>query len=167
MSSLSAMPEFRVRFGEITDTPALVSLINIAFVPEQVAIDGDRINAERLHPYFKTGKFLVLENDQGLAGCVYAEVRGARGYIGLLAVRPERKGRGLGRKLMTSAEEYLANAGCQAADLRTISARNDLVPLYQHLGYRETGTEAMPPEIPLKIPCHFIVMCKQLAKSQV
>jgi hypothetical protein len=34
--------------------------------------------------------------------------------------------------------------------------------MYQHLGYEETGTAAMPPEIPLKIPCHFITMSKQL-----
>jgi len=167
MASASAKPEFRIRFGEIADTPALVSLINIAFIPEQVAIDGDRIDAERLRPYFKTGRLLVLEDDQGLAGCVYAEVRGARGYIGLLAVRTELKGSGLGRKLMSSAEEYLANAGCEAADLRTISAREDLVPMYMHLGYRQTGTEAMPPEVPLKIPCHFIVMSKRIRKYEL
>ena len=128
MTTASAMPEFRVRFGEIADTPALVPLINVAFLPEQIAIDGHRISSERVQPYFKTGKFLVLENEQGLAGCVYAELRGTRGYIGLLALRPELKGRGLGRKLMVSAEEYLARAGCEGADLRTISARDDLVP---------------------------------------
>jgi GNAT superfamily N-acetyltransferase len=166
MTAAYALPEFRVRFGEIADTPSLVSLINIAFLPEQVAIDGDRISAERLQPYFKAGKFLILENEQGLAGCVYAELRGARGYIGLLALRPELKGRGLGRKLMTSAEGYLAIAGCEAADLRTISARDDLVPMYKHLGYLEVATEQMPAEIPLKVPCHFIVMSKRISKSE-
>jgi GNAT superfamily N-acetyltransferase len=167
MTTASATPEFRLRFGEIADTRALVPLINAAFLPEQVAIDGDRISAEKLQPYFKTGKFLVLENEQGLAGCVYAELHGARGYIGLLALRPELKGRGLGRKLMTAAEEYLANAGCEAAELRTISARNDLIPMYKHLGYGEMGTEKMPAAIPLKIPCHFIVMSKRLSKSDL
>ena len=165
MTSALAMPEFRERFGEIADTSALVPLINVAFIAEQIAIDGDRINAEKLQSYFKTGRFLVVENDQGLAGCVYVELRGVRGYIGLLALRPELKGRGLGRKLMASAEVYLANAGCEAADLRTISARNDLLPMYKHLGYREIGTEQMPQEIRLKVPCHFIVMSKQLPKS--
>jgi hypothetical protein len=167
---LNASPvpsEFRIRFGEIADTPALVLLINAAFIPERIAIDGDRINADRLQPYFKTGKFLVLENEAGIAGCVYAELRGTRGYIGLLALRAELKGRGLGSKLMANAEEYLASAGCEAADLRTISARDDLVPMYKHFGYRETGTEKMPAEIPLKIPCHFIVMSKRIAKSKV
>jgi GNAT superfamily N-acetyltransferase len=153
---------FRERSGEPSDTDALVKLINVAFLPEQVAIPGDRVNSEKLQPFFTNGKFLVLEDSDGLAGCVYAELRGQRGYIGLLALRPQLKGRGLGRVLMNRAEDYLAAAGCEAADLRTISARADLVPMYKHLGYEESGIAGMPAEIPLKIPCHFITMSKPL-----
>lgn len=162
MAGAGAFSEFRERFGEPADTDELVGLINVAFHPEQIAIPGDRINAEKLQPFFKTGKFLVLENSEGLAGCVYAEVRGNRGYIGLLSLRPQLKGRGLGRLLMELAEKHLSQAGCAIADLRTISARADLFPMYVHLGYQETGTTPMPPEIPLKIPCHFINMSKPL-----
>ena len=162
MKGAGAISGFRDRFGGPADTDALVLLINVAFRPEQIAIEGDRINAEKLQPFFRNGKFIVLEDDEGLAGCVYAEVRGSRGYIGLLALRPALQGRGLGKRLMALAEEYLAGAGCEAADLRTISARSDLVPIYKHLGYEETGTTPMPPEIPLKIPCHFINMSKPL-----
>jgi len=166
MPGPTATSEFRERFGEAADTNALVTIINVAFRPEQIAIEGDRINAEKLQPFFGNGRFLVLEDSAGLAGCVYAEVRGNRGYIGLLALRPKLKGRGLGRRLMLLAEEYLANAGCGVADLRTISARSDLVPMYKHLGYEETGTTPMPAEIPLKIPCHFINMSKTLRPSK-
>jgi GNAT superfamily N-acetyltransferase len=166
MSGAPAMSTFRERFGGPADTGALVSLINIAFRPEQIAIEGDRINAEKLQPLFGNGKFLLLEDEQGLAGCVYAEVRGSRGYVGLLSLRPALRGRGLGRRLMALAEDYLASAGCQAADLRTISARTDLVPMYEHLGYRITGTAPMPPEIPLKMPCHFIHMSKHLRRFE-
>jgi GNAT superfamily N-acetyltransferase len=162
----SAIPGFRERFGEPADTHALVALINVAFRPEQVAIEGDRIDPEKLQPFFGIGKFLVLEDGEGLAGCVYAEVRRARGYIGLLALRPNLQGRGLGRRLMSLAEEYLAAAGCEAADLRTISARTDLLPVYKHLGYELKGTTPMPAEIPLKIPCHFINMTKPLRRSK-
>lgn len=166
MQGASAQSDYRVRFGERADTDALVALINIAFVPEQIAIEGDRINAEKIQIFFAKGKFVVLEDGQQIVGCVYADVRAAnRGYIGLLAVRPELQGRGLGRLLMSRAEEYLAGVGCEFADLRTISARTDLVPMYRHLGYVETGTAPMPPEVPLKIPCHFITMSKDLGPS--
>jgi GNAT superfamily N-acetyltransferase len=163
MTAAGALPGMRFRFGEVADTGALVGLINVAFIPEQVAIEGDRIDAARLQAFFAKGKFLVLEDGSGVVGCVYAELRAAqRGYIGLLALYPQFHGRGLGRQLMTRAEEYLAEAGCEWADLRTISARDDLVPMYKHLGYEETGTAEMPAEIPLKIPCHFITMAKRL-----
>jgi len=162
MSGGPAISGFRERCGEPADTNALVALINVAFRPEQIAIEGDRINAEKLQPFFANGKFLILEDGEGLAGCAYAEVRGSRGYIGLLALRAKLQGQGLGRRLMALAEEFLASAGCEAVDLRTISARTDLVPMYKHLGYEETGTTPMPPEIPLKIPCHFINMSKPL-----
>ena len=162
MSGGSPLPAERLRFADQADLRALVPLINVAFLPEQAAVEGDRINAEKLQPFLAQGRFLVLEDGQGLAGCVYAEVRGERGYIGLLAVRPELQGRGLGRLLMAHAEAYLSGAGCEAADLRTISARSALVPMYEHWGYRVTGTSRMPAEVPLKIPCHYIMMSKQL-----
>lgn len=160
--SAMAVTGFRSRFAGPADSAALVPLINAAFLPEQIAIEGDRIDHETLQPYFLNGKFLLLEDGDGLAGCVYAEARGKRGYIGLLAVRPELKGRGLGRVLMEQAESYLGGAGCEAVDLRTISARDDLVPMYRHLGYEQTGTEAMPAGVKLKVPCHFVVMSKVL-----
>src|SRR5262245_42338350 len=59
MPDAGAIPDFRERFGEPADTDALVVLINVAFRPEQIAIEGDRINAERLQPFFVNGKFLV------------------------------------------------------------------------------------------------------------
>jgi GNAT superfamily N-acetyltransferase len=162
MPGVNARSEYRVRFGQPPDAAALVPLINVAFLPEQVAIEGDRISEESIQSYFTSGKFLVMEHDEGLAGCVYAEIRGNHGYIGLLALWPELKGRGLGRVLMSRAEKYLLDAGCEVADLRTISARSDLVPMYKHLGYLETGTAEMPKSIALKIPCHFITMSKSL-----
>jgi GNAT superfamily N-acetyltransferase len=162
----AATSGYRTRFAEPADSDALVPLINVAFLPEQMAIEGDRINQATLQSYFVNGKFVVLEDSDGIAGSVYAEVRGRRGYIGLLALRPELKGRGLGRLLMERAEEYLAGTGCEAVDLRTISARDDLVPMYKHLGYEQTGTEAMPAGVKLKMPCHFVVMSKVFAEPR-
>src|SRR5258708_29637322 len=135
MPDAMARPEYRVRFGEPSDANALVQLINVAFRPEQVAVEGDRISAASLQPYFASGKFLVMEHGEGLAGCVYAEIRGNHGYIGLLALQPELKGRGLGRVLMSRAEEYLAGARCEGAEPTKMNARSDLVADDKPLGY--------------------------------
>ncbi len=87
-------------------------------------------------------------------------------YLGLLCVAPSQQGKGLGRKLMDAAEEFAANAGCVAMDLRTISPRSDIQPFYQHLGYAVTGTSPVPAEVAMAVPSHFVHMSKSLVKAQ-
>jgi GNAT superfamily N-acetyltransferase len=144
------------------DVEALVGLINAAFRVELPFIEGDRIDAKGVRSYMTKGKFLVAEDRAGLAGCVYVELRGDRGYVGLLGVVPPRQGTGLGRKLMDAAERYFRDAGCRAIDLRVISARTPLPAFYRHLGYLEIGTAPFAPEVPAKVPCHYILMSKSI-----
>ncbi len=145
------------------DVEPLARLINTAFVVEQPFIEGDRIDPEGIRAYMEKGKFLVAENSTGLAGCVYVELRGERGYLGLLSVDPPRQGTGLGRKLMDAAENYFHAAGCRAIDLRIISPRTPLPAFYAHLGYSQTGTAPFTTDVPVKVPCHYILMTKSLS----
>lgn len=159
----SDLENVHIRRAESADVDALSALINIAFRVELPFIEGDRINPDGVREYMKKGKFLVAEDSAGLAGCVYVEVRGARGYLGLLGVEPRRQGTGLGRKLMTAAEEFFRAANCVAIDLRIVSARAPLPAFYRHLGYFETATAPLPSDAPVKVPCHYILMSKMLA----
>jgi GNAT superfamily N-acetyltransferase len=152
----------RIRLAENNDVEPLSRLINAAFRVEQPFIEGDRINPDGVRSYMEKGTFLLAEDSSGLAGCVYIELRGDRGYVGLLGVDPPRQGTGLGRNLMDSAENYFREAGCRAIDLRIVSARTPLPAFYRHLGYVETGTAPFPPDAPAKVPCHFILMSKSL-----
>ncbi len=106
---------------------------------------------------------MLAEDAAGLTGCVYVELRGDRGYLGLLGVDPQRQGSGLGRKLMDAAEKFFREAGCVVVDLRVVSARTPLPSFYGHLGYLETGTAPFSPDVPAKVPCHYILMSKILA----
>jgi GNAT superfamily N-acetyltransferase len=154
--------DLRIRLGQNHDAEALARLINAAFRVEQPFIEGDRTNPDGVRAYLEKGKFLLAEDSAGLAGCVYVEIRGARGYLGLLGVDPPRQGAGLGRRLMDAAEHYFREAGCRAVDLRIVSARIPLPAFYRHLGYVETGAAPFPPDAPAKVPCHFILMSKLL-----
>src|SRR6267143_5874820 len=162
-NSLPDRNDARIRLAQGADALALAGLINIAFRVELPFIEGDRINADGVREYMKKGKFLLAEDSAGLAGCVYVEVRGDRGYLGLLAVELRRQGTGLGRELMNAAEDFFRTANCVAVDLRIISARTPLPAFYRHLGYVETGIAPLPPDAPVKVPCHFILMSKMLA----
>jgi GNAT superfamily N-acetyltransferase len=164
-ASANARPssnDLRIRIGHSNDVESLTQLINAAFLVEQPFIEGDRINPDGVRAYMEKGKFLLAEDSAGLAGCVYVELRGDRGYLGLLGVDPPRQGSGLGRKLMGAAENYFREAGCRAVDLRIVSARTPLPAFYRHLGYSETGTAPFPPDASAKVPCHFILMSKYL-----
>jgi GNAT superfamily N-acetyltransferase len=152
----------RIRLALETDVEPLVRLINSAFRVELPFIDGDRIDREGVGTYMAKGKFLVAEDFAGLAGCVYVELRGGRGYLGLLSVDPPRQGAGLGRKLMDAAEDYFREARCVAVDLRVISPRAPLPAFYRHLGYSEAGTAPFAASVPTKVPCHYILMSKSI-----
>jgi GNAT superfamily N-acetyltransferase len=155
--------QLSIRFAQDADIAALATLINAAFRVELPFIEGDRTNPDGVRTYMQKGKFLLAEDAAGLAGCVYVELRGDRGYLGLLGVDPPRHGTGLGRKLMDAAESYFREAGCRGVDLRTVSARTPLPAFYRRLGYFETGTAPFAPDVPVKTPCHYILMSKSFS----
>lgn len=153
----------RVRSGVSEDAEAIARLINQAFVVESIAFDGDRTNLHEVRSLMTGGKFLLVEDAEGLAGSVYVEIRGDRSYLGLLSVSPDHQGRGLGRLLVTAAEDFSRSAGCRAIDLRTISPRAEaLLPFYRRLGYTQIGTAPFPLHVPVKVPCHYVLMSKSL-----
>jgi len=150
----------RVRIAVAADAEAVTALINAAFVVEKFFIDGDRVNLEMVRGFLARGEFLIADDAAGVAGCVYAEVRGDRGYLGLLSVDPARQKNGLGRLLVEAAEEHCRARGCVAMDLRVVNLREELPAFYRRLGYSENGTEEFPPGEVTKLPCHFIRMTK-------
>jgi len=162
VNPIPAPANTRIRTAAQSDIDTLARLINAAFRVEQPFIEGDRTNPNGVRAYMEKGKFLLAEDATGLAGCVYVELRGDRGYLGLLGVDPSHQGTGLGRKLMDAAENFFRRAGCVAVDLRVVSARTPLPSFYRHLGYLETGTAPFAPDVPAKVPCHYILMSKTL-----
>lgn len=157
-------PHLDIRAATSADQDRLIPLINSAFAIETF-LEGDRTNPQRIAEAMASGTFLVAEDaDARIAACVFTEVRGERGYIGLLAVDPARQGQGIGRFMMQAAEEHLRRHGCVAIDIIVLSLRTDLPPLYQRLGYAVTSREPFSPQRKVKegFECHAIKMSKQL-----
>jgi ribosomal protein S18 acetylase RimI-like enzyme len=163
-NSQSASP-LRIRLATEADIPRLVPMINDAFTVETF-LEGTRTDLDRLSAYMIKGEILLGEDASGrLIGSIYTELRGARGYLGMLAIDPAHQRSGHGRTLMAAGEEHLRGKGCQAVDISVIEWRTELPPIYRKLGYVETAIQDFQPSQKLKPgvpPCRVIVMSKTL-----
>ena len=156
--------DIHIRIATMDDRTAMMPAINEAFSIEKF-LEGPRTDEERLAEMMQSGEFLIAQNGSGkIVASVYVEIKGDRGYLGMLAVDPAEQGKGLGRLMVDAVEDYCRNKGCAGVDLVVISLRTDLPPFYRKLGYIETGTEEFHPSRRLKpgIECHCIVMSKEL-----
>ena len=155
------------RCANDSDLPVLMALINEAFQVERFFLIGDRLDPQRTREHFQSGDFLLAEEDGILAGCVYVEMRGERGYLGLLSVSPARQKQGLGHQLVSQAEEFARDRGARYMDLTVISLRTELPPFYERLGYRVVAEKPLREEIASRVnqPCHMIQMSKALAAA--
>src|SRR5687767_16037867 len=102
MTSLNSQQgrSVRVRIAEREDADRVTTVINRAFLPaETFFVEGDRVQLRDVVNFLSSGKFLLVESEDTLLGCVYLEPRRGesnrslaesqdRGYLGLLAVDP-------------------------------------------------------------------------------
>jgi GNAT superfamily N-acetyltransferase len=162
----ASVEQVRLRVAATGDTEAITRVINTAFKKaESFFIERDRIDAAKVRELLETGQFLLLEDERGIAACIYVEKRGERAYAGLLAVAPSRQRCGLGSRLMTAAEEHSRESGCRLMDLRIVNLRAELPDFYRPRGYLQTGTAPFTPGVATKLPCHFINMSKPLTHN--
>jgi GNAT superfamily N-acetyltransferase len=151
------------RTAQVEDAENIARLVNAAFRPERFFIEADRTNPDKVRELLQKGKFLLAEKAGVLVGCVYVELRGERGYFGLLAVDPALQRSGLGSRLVAAAEEYCRAADCHFMDLTIVNLRAELPPFYNRLGYVESGTLPFPSDQQPNQPCHLVKMSKPLA----
>jgi len=157
-------PDLQIRPGGAADRPRLITLINSAYAIETF-LEGSRTNDEQLSAMMAKGVILLAEDASGcLLGSVYTELRGASGYLGMLAVDPARQGSGVARRLVAAAEDRFRAQGCELIEIIVLSLRPELLPIYQRFGFVEVRREAFTPVRSLRpgFECHGIVMSKQL-----
>lgn len=153
-----------LRLGTKTDIPAIASLVNNAFRVEDF-LEGNRTDEQNILSSMGKGRFFIVEDSLGhLVASIYVELRGERGYFGMLAVEPTLQRTGIGRQMIEFAENFARDQGCQFMDLKVLSPRKELPAFYQRLGYAVTGTEEFISTRPLKtnIECFKILMSKAL-----
>jgi ribosomal protein S18 acetylase RimI-like enzyme len=132
------MAEFKIRRLTAEDYDRLIELWTECRLP--VKPEGRDSRAEIVRqlglPYVN---FIAAESDGRVVGTVVASHDGRKGWVNRLAVDPAFRGRGLGRRLVREAEEWLEAQGmgifaCLIEDWNGVS-----MELFQKLGYVKHG----------------------------
>jgi ribosomal protein S18 acetylase RimI-like enzyme len=130
-----------IRLAQAADRAALEAIVQAAYEPwvpvigvrplPMVADYGRVIAAEQAY---------LLENGE-VDGLIVLVAEDGTLLVENVAVRPERQGRGLGRRLLAFAEFRARTLGLAALRLYTNEKMTANIALYESLGYRETSRE--------------------------
>lgn len=83
--------------------------------------------------------FLKFLNDDGiLEGCVFLHKKENRLYLGMFSVSPLAQGKGIGKKLLTAADDHAKGQNCSTIFMTVITVREDLIAWYERNGYIKT-----------------------------
>jgi len=81
------------------------------------------------------GALLWRDDDGGVAAFNIAHRSGVEGWMGPLAVRPDRQGLGLGRSIVEAGVAWLEGGGCTTIGLETMPRTMDNIGFYARLGF--------------------------------
>jgi ribosomal protein S18 acetylase RimI-like enzyme len=83
----------------------------------------------------KPSSDVLVVDDDGIMGSLMVGHDGHRGWIYYLAVAPARQRRGLGRALVTAAEQWLSQRGIEKLNLMVREHNHAVAAFYEKLGF--------------------------------
>jgi ribosomal protein S18 acetylase RimI-like enzyme len=140
------------REASVDDAAEIAALINSCYrgdssrqgwTTEADLLDGTRTNEAEIESLITTSGSIILTCTDGneIIGSVYLQKQQPSScYLGMLVVKPQLQGSGLGRRLMAAAEDHVRKKwGAKQMTMSVITVRNELIEYYQRRGYRRTG----------------------------
>ncbi len=127
------MSDVIIRPMRTADTSQIVALWrDCRIVTPQNNPERDIERKLKVNPEF----FLVgVQQDRIVATCM-AGYEGHRGWINYLAVAPDMRRRGIGRKIMAAAEQALRKAGCPKINLQVRAGNSQVITFYRRIGFK-------------------------------
>ncbi|MBK7871285.1 MAG: GNAT family N-acetyltransferase [Saprospiraceae bacterium] len=144
-----------ITLASFQDIPELVNLINSAYrgegskqgwTTEADLIGGLRTDYDHLQEIFNdpdTTFLKFIDETDSIIACVRLQKKEDRIYLGMLSVSPKLQAKGIGKQLLTAAEDYARQQNCRAIFMTVFSVRPELVAWYERHGYHKTG-ETIP-----------------------
>lgn len=144
------MTNYTIKQAELQDATVLTTLVNSAYrgevsrqgwTTEADLLDGTRIDDAAICELInKPGTTLLkYEENTTILGCVELRKENDTLYLGMLSVKPDIQGKGIGRKLLKAAESFAIEQGCTTLFMTVISVRKELIDWYIRHDYRLTG----------------------------
>ena len=138
------------------DAGKIAMLVNRAYRPldsergwthEANLVSGQRTTEEQVLSLFHArSTILVFCLDSDIAACVHVKCSDSFAEIGMLATDPDRQMQGLGKQILSCAEQYaLEHFGSIAFKMSVLSSRSELIAFYERRGYARTGEIASYP----------------------
>lgn len=125
----------RLRTARAADLPALLAL--------EQTFPGDRMSARQFRHHLASprARWVVCAEGGRLLGYALVLLRRdtTRARLYSIAVSPEARGRGLGRRLLAAAERAAATAGATGMSLEVRQDNRPANALYASLGYRRSA----------------------------
>lgn len=139
-----------IRPATVADTSAVQDVVREAYLPWVEVIGMRPVPMEADYPALIAAQRIWVAGDRsgGEGGfpidalIVLIPEDGAL-LVDNVAVRPPAQGRGLGRSLLAFAEDQARSRGLPALRLYTHRKMTSNIALYESLGYRRTGREAI------------------------
>ena len=141
-----AAADITVRSFEPDDAEAWLTVNNRAFDwhPEQADQTIDDLEKAMAQPWFDPQGFLLHYDDAGLAGFCWTKVHRdtdpPMGEIYVIAVDPDRRGRGLGEALTRAGLTWLSRQGLRVGMLYVESDNDKANATYRRIGFRRHQT---------------------------
>lgn len=130
-----------IRPAEAADEAAVSAIVKAAYEPWVPVIGVPPLPMVADYAgLIARGRVHVLENGE-VDALIVLHAEDDVLLVENVAVRPDRQGRGLGRRLLAFAEFRARSLGLPAVRLYTNEKMISNIGLYESLGYRETGRE--------------------------
>jgi ribosomal protein S18 acetylase RimI-like enzyme len=137
----------------VNDVPGIAGLMNRAYrgagaagwSAREAYLSGDRITEDVLGADLLAkpeASLLKWEDSEGgaLLGCVWIEpLNEDVWYLGSLATDPTRQNSGLGKILLSAAEQWVGERGGKRIRMNVVNVRDALIAWYVRRGYHKTG----------------------------
>lgn len=147
--------------AQLSDAQRISDLVNSAYrgdsskkgwTTEADLLGGQRTDPEKIQEMIDspTSRIeLALNEKQEILGCVYLNQDSDSLYLGMLTVNPNLQAQGIGKLLLTHAEEVAKGLNLSQIKMTVISVRSELIAFYERRGYVNTGkTEPFPENDP-------------------